>query len=56
MMQRGGGVDLAEEPLAADGAADRRAAKTFTATRPVVLVVLGQVDGGHAAAAHRPHP
>ena len=52
MVQRGGDVDLAEEPLAADGGADL-GVEDLDRDRPVVLVVLRQVDRGHPAPAQQ---
>ena len=52
VMQRGGRLDLAEEPLAAHGGGDV-VVQDLHRYLPVVLVVPRQVDRGHAAPAQR---
>ena len=50
MLQLGGGLDFREEPLAADHGGEL-GAQHLERDLAVVLEVLGQVDGGHAARA-----
>ena len=50
MLQVGGGLDLAEEPLGADHGGEL-GPQHLDRDLAVVLEVLGEVDGGHAALA-----
>jgi len=50
MLQVGGGLDLAEEPLGADDGAEL-GAEHLDRDAAIMLDVLCQVDGGHAALA-----
>ena len=50
VLQPGGELDLAQEPLGAERCGELRM-EHLERDRPVVLQVLGQVDGRHAAAA-----
>jgi hypothetical protein len=48
MLQAGGGLDLAEEPVHADDSAQLRM-QDLDGDLAVVLQVLGEIHGGHAA-------
>jgi len=53
MVERSGDLDLAEKPLGAEGLRDFRP-EDLQRHRPVVLQVMGEIDGGHAAMAELP--
>ena len=53
VLQVGGGLDLGEEPLGADDGGELRA-QHLDGHLAIVLDIVGEVDGGHAARAEFP--